>query len=244
MKITIVTVVCNDVDNIENTIKSVIFQNYDDIEYIIIDGGSTDGTCDVVENFYRAGKVHIYESSQDNGIYDAMNKGIVKASGDYICFMNSGDIFFDSTILKEVCSRVFLNGFPDFAYGDTAVIKGDYQSIIKARQFDQIKNGLPFCHQSVFIKLCLHSENLYDTQFRYASDYNFFAAISLKQPSWAYLENFTISTVTEGGAADIGRLRTATEYLRIAARHFYIPRWGQIWLFAKVLASLVLPRFR
>ena len=242
MKISIVTVVLNDFENIENTIKSVICQSYNDVEYIIIDGGSTDGTCNVIEKLYCDGGIDIYESNKDNGIYDAMNKGIQKASGDYICFMNSGDTFFENSIIAKVHDRILLNRYPDFIYGNTLVKKGPKERVIKARQFIQIKNTLPFCHQSVFIKLSLHKLKLYNTQYRLASDYDFFAGISLNNPHWSHMDDLTISKITEGGVADAGRLKTTIEYLQIATRHFYIPRWGQVWLLIKVLASMILLR--
>lgn len=91
LKITVITVVYNGIDYIEDTILSVINQDYSNIEYIIIDGKSDDGTMDIVEKY--ATKISYWVSESDNGIYDAMNKGIKVATGDWIIFMNCGDYF-------------------------------------------------------------------------------------------------------------------------------------------------------
>ena len=107
-KISVVTVCYNAVNDIEKTILSVINQTYPNIEYLIIDGGSTDGTMDIV-NKYKD-KIDVIVSEPDKGIYDAMNKGIDRATGDWINFMNAGDCFFE----KETVNSVFIYLFVCF----------------------------------------------------------------------------------------------------------------------------------
>src|SRR5699024_3733405 len=99
-KISIITVVFNNAKDIEYTIQSVLNQSYEHVEYIIIDGLSTDGTLDIL-NKYRA-QIDILISEKDKGIYDAMNKGLEQATGDYVLFLNSGDAFYDKNTLSEV----------------------------------------------------------------------------------------------------------------------------------------------
>lgn len=106
LKITVITVVYNGIDYIEDTILSVINQDYSNIEYIIIDGKSDDGTMDIVEKY--ATKISYWVSESDNGIYDAMNKGIKVATGDWIIFMNCGDYFFSSDIITQVFSQMLI----------------------------------------------------------------------------------------------------------------------------------------
>jgi glycosyltransferase involved in cell wall biosynthesis len=240
LKLSVITVVYNDVTNIEKTIKSVLEQNYSLLEYIIIDGGSTDGTCEIIDKYYQLSAISYYESLKDDGIYDAMNKGILRACGDYVCFMNSGDIFASVNVLSEVCSSLVAKQEPDFLYGDTIVITEKGMKYISARDFSYITNGLPFCHQSVFIKSSLHKRILYDQRYKYAADFDFFAKLSHFSCSYFYLANFAVSIVIEGGAADVGRLITAREYMRIASRHFKFPRWGQIVLLVRVYASKII----
>ena len=91
-KVSVITVVYNDVSNIEETILSVINQDYPNIEYVVIDGGSSDGTIELIKRYEY--KLAYYLSEPDNGIYDAMNKGIVKVKGQLVNFMNSGDTFY------------------------------------------------------------------------------------------------------------------------------------------------------
>ena len=170
-KISVVTVCYNAVETIEKTILSVINQTYQNIEYIIIDGGSKDGTVDVV-NKYRD-KIAFFVSEPDKGIYDAMNKGIKVATGDWINFMNAGDTFFSSETIGNI--------FDDKNYLGNAVVYGDAKYIQKCGWYELRASGIeafhehtPFCHQSAFICTSIMREYGYDTRYRFASDYNFF----------------------------------------------------------------------
>lgn len=126
LKITVITVVYNGIDYIEDTILSVINQDYSNIEYIIIDGKSDDGTMDIVEKY--ATKISYWVSESDNGIYDAMNKGIKVATGDWIIFMNCGDYFFSSDIITQVFSQMLIG--IDVVYGGAWVrsMWGEFQN--------------------------------------------------------------------------------------------------------------------
>src|SRR5690606_2467889 len=99
-KLSVITIVYNNVKDIERTILSIITQTYDNIEYIIIDGGSTDGTLDIIKKYQH--KVSQWVSEPDKGIYNAMNKGLKMSSGDYILFMNSGDEVYDQRTVEKV----------------------------------------------------------------------------------------------------------------------------------------------
>ncbi len=102
--ISIVTVVYNDKEYLEETIQSIINQTYDNIEYIIIDGGSTDGTVDIIKKYEN--RINYWVSEKDEGIYDAMNKGIDKVNGDFIIFMNSGDQLYESDTIEKVVDSI------------------------------------------------------------------------------------------------------------------------------------------
>ena len=116
MKISVITICLNEKNNIERTIKSVIGQTYNDFEYVIIDGGSTDGTLEIIDNY----KDHIDKliSEKDKGIFDAQNKGVLNANGDYVIFLNSGDHFVNDTILEKVINKGLES---DVVYGDTLI---------------------------------------------------------------------------------------------------------------------------
>jgi glycosyltransferase involved in cell wall biosynthesis len=113
-KLTIVTVVFNAADLLEATIRSVRKAEFPQIEYIVIDGGSQDGTLDIIHD--NSDSIDIWISDRDKGLYDAMNKGLMKATGEYVLFLNSGDLLFDSTVLEKVFSD---NSNADVYYGNT-----------------------------------------------------------------------------------------------------------------------------
>lgn len=104
MKLTIVTVVWNAVDNIKNTLNSIRKQTYDNLEYVVIDGKSTDGTLKVIED--NKDLIDVFISEQDEGLYDAMNKGKDLATGDFVLFMNAGDIFLSDDVLERIASQM------------------------------------------------------------------------------------------------------------------------------------------
>ena len=116
MKISIITVVWNNINTINDTINSVLSQNYNNIEYIIIDGGSTDGTLSLLKS--RSDQLSVLISEPDKGIYDAMNKGIKVAKGDVIGFLNSDDFYFNDEVIKKVAKEFVKDPFLEASYAD------------------------------------------------------------------------------------------------------------------------------
>lgn len=169
-KISVVTVCYNAVATLENTILSVLNQTYSNIEYIVIDGGSKDGTIDIIKKYEE--RLTYWKSEPDKGIYDAMNKGIAVATGEWINFMNAGDTFCDSKVIESLFTQV--NAESDVIYGDTRVYKTYGSYIEKPRSLESIKREMPFCHQSTFVKTRHMSSNKFDTRFRIVADYNLF----------------------------------------------------------------------
>ena len=104
MKFTVITINYNNADGLRQTILSVVGQTCDDYEYVIIDGGSTDGSVEVIKE--REDKISYWVSEKDGGIYNAMNKGVKAARGEYLIFMNSGDIFYDNKVLSDACLHI------------------------------------------------------------------------------------------------------------------------------------------
>lgn len=120
-KVTVITVVYNNVEGIRTTLESFVSQSWSNKEIVVVDGGSTDGTWDVINSF--AGNIAYKSSEPDRGIYDAMNKGIDKATGEWIIFLNSGDVFVDSTVLERVFENEDFEGI-DVVYGNSIEVTG------------------------------------------------------------------------------------------------------------------------
>ena len=173
-KISVITVCYNAVDTIEETILSVLNQNYKNVEYIIIDGMSTDGTINIINKYSR--RLAFWISEADKGIYDAMNKGIDMATGDYINFMNAGDVFVDHTTLEKAVAL-----FPkdiDVIFGDS-IEKDDKGSLFfKACSGnpDIISYHPTYRHGASFVKASVHKSLKFDLSkkeyFSYGLDYN------------------------------------------------------------------------
>ena len=171
-KISIITINLNNKAGLEKTILSVIQQTSTDFEYIVIDGGSNDGSIDVINQY--ADKITYWVSEQDNGIYNAMNKGIAKATGEYCLFLNSGDYLYDNNVLNK-----FINADPieDIVYGNIIFDYGEYQNLglspTKITLVHLMRDTL--WHPASFIKLELFDKiGLYNESFQIAGDYDFF----------------------------------------------------------------------
>jgi len=186
MKLSIITINYNNAEGLQKTIESVISQTYSDFEYIIIDGGSTDESVDVIKECVTPLNLPLGEkkefpiinwiSEPDAGIYNAMNKGILKASGEYCLFINSGDWLFDESVIEDAFS---INFTEDIVYGSIVNVYGkdfvneeypDEQNI----DFDwflhsTIPHGSTFIKRNLFDKLGLYSENI-----KIVSDWEFF----------------------------------------------------------------------
>lgn len=174
VKISVVTIVYNDKEHICQTMDSVLSQtSRNNIEYIIIDGASTDGTSQQIQEIIN--EIDLYVCEPDSGIYDAMNKGLRNSSGDYVVFMNSGDLFSDSNVIKDVINTIgSLDKMPDLLYGNYREIKGGkYSSPIPARTYDKIWYGPVASHQSCFYnrKFLLSNKLEYDITYKVAADY-------------------------------------------------------------------------
>lgn len=169
MKISVITVCYNSVETIERTIKSVISQDYEELEYIIIDGASTDGTLDIIEKYKD--KIAIYISEPDHGLYDAMNKGLEKASGEVFAFLNSDDYYADN-VLKKV-NEYFENSNADMVSGNMYICenginsKAVYDKSKKENMFFQVV----YPHPALFAKKELYRKyGGFDTSYKIAAD--------------------------------------------------------------------------
>lgn len=172
MKISIITINYNNVKGLEETINSIITQTYPNIEYIVIDGGSTDGSKEIIER-YKA-KLAYAVSEPDSGIYNAMNKGIKASTGDYLLFINSGDILIDNQIIEKATSFGITE---DLVYGDIVFVNGEELTDWIADDELSFKtfyeHTIP--HPATFIKRSLFEKvGLYNEQYKIVSDWEFF----------------------------------------------------------------------
>ena len=173
MKYSIITVNFNNKNGLRKTIESVIHQTCQDFEYIVIDGGSTDGSTDVLKEYDA--HINYWVSEPDGGIYQGMNKGIKKAQGEYLNFMNSGDCFYDDKRLELVCNTHFdadiIVGSDYYYNSDT---RQDFTSNLPPRlsMYSLYKGSFP--HQSSFFRRELFNNCLYDENLRMVSDWKFF----------------------------------------------------------------------
>jgi len=181
--ITVITIVYNDLANVEKTIISVLSQTYQKIEYIVIDGESNDGTTEVV-NRYKD-RIDKIICEKDFGIYDAMNKGIKKASGEWVIFMNSNDTFFSNDIVENIF-KIDYTGF-DIIYGNIFV-KCKLSKIVKPRNLNEFWKGMPFTHQASFVRTATHLKYLFDLKYKVSSVYNLFYKMYTDELKFKYLD--------------------------------------------------------
>ena len=159
-KISVITVVYNDVKNIRSTIESFFSQTWKDKEYIIIDGGSTDGTKNIIEEY--SDKISYWCSEKDDGMYDAMNKGILRSTGDWINILNSGDYFVSNRSLEKMMTTEDLTDV-DVVYGNSIEINNGFKRRIVSSENPQLLNFRPiYRHGSSLVRASVHRSFLYD----------------------------------------------------------------------------------
>lgn len=168
MKLSIITINYNNKAGLKNTINSILPQTYNNFEYIIIDGGSTDGSVEIIKEF--ASHITYWVSEPDNGVYHAMNKGIDIAKGEYCIFMNSGDLFYDKNTIESLIPQ--LDG-TDIILGNTLESDGTIKPYKKNMTFKTLYNG-SLSHQSTFIKTSLLKRYHYDESLKIVADWKFF----------------------------------------------------------------------
>lgn len=176
-KVTIITINYNDHAGLRKTIESVVAQSFRDFEYVVVDGGSTDGSVDVIKQYDD--EIDQWVSEKDKGIYNAMNKGIRIATGEYLLFLNSGDFLVDNDTLLR--SSAFLDGAIDLAYGSSVMKKETVEYIrtpSSTMRFSEFITRKGPHHQSSFIKRSLFSEiGLYNEDYRILADWDFFLKV-------------------------------------------------------------------
>lgn len=224
VKISVVTIVYNDVKHIEGTILSVVGQAYPNLEYIIIDGGSKDGTVDIIKKY--SGKLSYWVSEKDNGIYDAMNKGLRVATGDFVWFINSGDQIHEKDTIEKFIGLI--DKETDVVYGETVLIN-DSGDILGMRRKKAPENltwksfftGMMVCHQSVLVRREIAP--FYNEQYRLSADFEW-VLVSLKKARKIVNTHQILSRYLEEGATTQNHKASLKERFDIMKRYFgFVP---------------------
>ena len=218
--VTVITVVFNGAGDLEKTLLNVLNQTYNNVEYIVVDGGSTDGTLDIIRKYDHA--IDYWVSEKDGGIYDAMNKGIRLATGNWLNFMNSGDLFYENTTLDKI----------EFKYRPKfSILYGDIQTFSKRNQFNVRKISgpvsvqnlvmkMPICHQSMFVNLQSFKHiGLFDTNYKICADHDWLIKALLAGQQASYVKE-CIALCNLDGVSSTSIFQRKRERLTIALIHF------------------------
>ncbi|ADQ18761.1 glycosyltransferase family 2 protein [Leadbetterella byssophila] len=236
MKISVITVCFNAVQTLEQTITSVLSQDYPDFEYIVVDGGSKDGTVALLERY--ADKIR-YISEKDNGIYDAMNKGVRLASGEVIGVIGADDFYPDVQVLSRV-AKGFTEVDTDSVYGDVKFVDPlDTEKVVrfwKDAPYDKanwLKGWMP-PHVAFFLKKSAYEKyGLYHTEFTCSGDYELMLRMLYKNDLKAHYIPATLMTMRVGGtsSASLKHRWVANQEDRKAWRMNNLkPKWYTLWL--------------
>ena len=204
-KISIVIPTYNSAKTLEQTLQSILSQTYSDVEIIVIDGKSSDGTVDIIKKY--SDRITYWVSERDGGIYDAMNKGITRATGDIIGILNSDDFYASSDVLTKVC-RTFSRGQYDVCYGDIVYVNAFDSTRIVRRwvsgvyKENKLASGWVIPHPALFVKKSVYEKcGLFRTDFRIAGDYEFILRILKVFHTIPTYISETFVCMREGGAS-------------------------------------------
>ena len=211
--ITVITVVYNGEDYLEDTIKSVIEQDYQNVEYIIVDGGSKDDTLEIIRKYEHA--IDYWVSEPDKGIYDAMNKGLTLCSGEWINFMNADDYFCNSSVL----SRIDFKG-ADFIYGNVLMKDDDYFVRLGGKvDLQMLLRSSMTPHQSVFVRRNVYRQlGLFDLNYKIAADYEFSVRVFFNDYTCLYRE-VDVAYMRMGGVSNVSFVASLNEKLIIIKKY-------------------------
>ncbi len=221
-KFSVITVTYNAAAVLEDTIQSVITQTYHHVEYIIVDGGSTDGTLDIVAQ-YRD-RIATVVSEPDKGLYDAMNKGMRLATGDYLCFLNAGDSFHEDDTLQSIAHSLTGSTLPDVIYGQTELVDSEGHFVRMRRlsapehlNWKSFKQGMLVCHQAFFAKRALAEP--YDLRYRFSADFDWCIRV-MKRAQTLHNTHLTLIDYLEEGMTTRNRRASLRERFRIMVKHY------------------------
>ncbi|MDR0893777.1 MAG: glycosyltransferase [Prevotellaceae bacterium] len=236
---TVITVVYQGEATLEETILSVIAQTWHRVEYIVVDGASTDGTLSILEK-YRPHITHLV-SEPDNGLYDAMNKAMTLATGDYLCFLNAGDSFHEDDTLQQMVHRLpRTDELPDILYGETAIVDARRHFLRMRRlsapdvlTWKSFRHGMMVCHQAFFVKRTLAAP--YDLRYRFSSDFDWCIRM-MKKAHTICNTHLTLIDYLEEGMTTANHKASLRERFRIMVRHYgwLSTLWHHAWFVVRL----------
>lgn len=223
-KFSIITVTYNAAKVLEDTIQSIVTQTYKNTEYIIVDGGSTDGTLQLINKYKE--HISIVISEPDKGLYDAMNKGISLATGDYLCFLNAGDEFHEDETLQLIVHSLTATELPEVLYGETDIVDSEGHFLHKRRlsapetlTWKSFKKGMLVCHQAFFARRDLVEP--YNLQYRFSADFDWCIRI-MKKAKVLHNTHLTLIDYLNEGMTTQHHKASLKERFRIMAKHYGI----------------------
>lgn len=215
--ISIITVVYNGESYLEDTIESVINQTYNNVEYIIIDGGSTDRTVDIIKKYEN--RIDYWTSERDGGIYDAMNKGILKATGDIIGMINADD-WYEPDIFVNIASVFTENKNIDIVFGDLNIYSGTKKKQkTKYGNINKLYKNMSINHPTCFVQKKVYKDRLFDTSFKIAGDYDFIMYCKSMKLSFFYL-NSLVANMRLGGLSTSGTMVNINEIYIVHEKYY------------------------
>ncbi len=221
-KLSIITITYNAELFLEQTIQSIIKQTYTNIEYIIIDGKSKDKTVEIIQQ--HQAHISYWASESDTGLYDAMNKGLAKATGDYVWFVNAGDLIYDANTVRLLVDSIKTNTLPDIIYGETALINNK-QELIGMRRLKAPKQlnwksfqmGMLVCHQSFIVARKIATP--YNLSYRLCADFDW-CIRCLKEAKEIHNSHLILSRFLEDGISSQNRKRSLKERYQIMCKYY------------------------
>ena len=217
--ITVITVVFNGAETLRDTIESVMKQSYDNVEYIVVDGGSSDVTVDILRQYNHV--IDYWLSEKDGGIYDAMNKGAGLASGDYIGMLNADDMFTDENVLQDIADRFCMTKVDAVFSCLNIVDKNNLKKILRKYRVAKLNStllriGIMPAHPTFYCKKsCYKQAGAYKTTYKIAADFEMLVRLLIQHKiSWAFIDKVTV-TMRAGGVSTRGVMASVKLNLEI-----------------------------
>ena len=241
IRFSIVTITYNAEKVLERTLNSVLHQTYEGVEHLIVDGASKDDTLPMAERYKEQndssenGHKVIILSEPDHGIYDAMNKGLTQASGDYIVFLNAGDCLPDAHTLEEIVHQSRLNQYPEnelpgVLYGNTNIVDNEGHFLHPRRlqppaklTWKSFRHGMLVCHQAFYARTDIAKNTQYDTRYRFSADVDWCIRVMRESERMGLTlcnTKMVVANYTEEGATTQHHSESLKERFHVMRRHY------------------------